>query len=46
MLLGLLDIDMHCHGAGTIYRVSLEGSSHAPTPMLNFFYIIRLRSIL
>lgn len=42
MFLGLLDIYMHCYGAGTIHRVSLEASSHAATSMLNLFYDIRL----
>jgi hypothetical protein len=46
MLLGLLDIYMHCYGAGAIHRVSLEGSIHGATSMLNYFYVIRLSGIL
>lgn len=45
MLLGLLDIYLYCYGAGTIYRVSVEGSSYAATPRLNFFCVIGLQSI-
>lgn len=45
MLLGLLDIYVYCYGAGTIHRVSVEGSSYAATPRLDFFCVIRLRSI-
>lgn len=44
MFLGLLDVDMHRHGARAIYQILLAGSRHAAASRGNSIYTVRVQN--